>query len=177
MQIPPEFGPDDPSLSRIGIFGNADPAAPFQWMPIEFPTSTPSTSFSQAATTCSGIVSGLKIEFLIAQVGEKNNPQYKIASVRTSRLEDTWTHTNPDGVAAFQYKTIITWSVLPDETLETFVPPHPRILPKLPRDLFYPFEISEEDQGENSARDATPRILGFTTLLLMLSYLMGARYL
>eukprot|EP01138_Halocafeteria_seosinensis_P006267 gb/GECG01006408.1/.p1 GENE.gb/GECG01006408.1/~~gb/GECG01006408.1/.p1 ORF type:complete len:718 (+),score=67.63 gb/GECG01006408.1/:1-2154(+) len=166
QSMPDAFGPVDSTTDRIGIFGNADPAAPFQWMPIAFPTAAPSTAnFDDNTATCIDKASGISIEFLVAQVGEKDNPQFKIVSVRTSVLKDSWTHFNPSGTDTFQFKTVITWSVLPDEGLETFVPPHPQILPKLPEDLFFPFELAGENDG--SAAPIEAKAVGMSALIAM----------
>ena len=79
----------------MGIYGNADPLDPDQWLNIERIISkgniyTGSMAWSDISSTCTGFPNGLNIKFLVAYAGEKQNPQNKIISASYSYTSIPW---------------------------------------------------------------------------------------
>lgn len=70
------------NLAYVGIYGNADPLDVKQWEKLAVTLPTPPRGYNDATGVCSNMYTSLNYQFLIAQSGEKNNPQNKIISAQ-----------------------------------------------------------------------------------------------
>lgn len=134
------------AFTHVGSLGNSDPLKLWEWVRLEAPASAPTPGTWDATTgTCTGLVTGVDVEFLTARVGEAHNPQYKIVAARWSYATDTWRYGREDvrvaggGAAqAFALRTTVTWVEM-TQTAQDWIAPAPPVVPPLPSDLFYPF--------------------------------------
>ncbi len=110
---------------------------------------------------CSSLLTEFGIEFLVANFGSVDNPQQGIVGARynyvsgsfqyrclqtldcvtPSTLDPALTAVVPGATAQpFRLKSTVSFvQVEMDRT--TFVPPPPRLIPPLPNDIFYPFQL------------------------------------
>ncbi len=110
---------------------------------------------------CSSLLTEFGIEFLVANFGSVDNPQQGIVGARynyvagsfqyrclqpldcvtPSALDPALGAAVPGSVAQpFRIKSTISFvPVQADRT--TLVPPPPRLIPPLPNDIFYPFQL------------------------------------
>jgi tectonic-1/3 len=149
----------------VGIMGNADPWKPWEWLPIALPSAPPLGSWQAPANagvweragvntgTCSGIATGLDVEFLVAPVGAVDNPQAKIVGVQATYRTGEWTYGSgaagggtPGGEAnqTFLLTTTVTFTQVGSGAAGAAVAykPAPPIIPPMPADIWYPFSVS-----------------------------------
>ena len=137
------------SDTHIGVYGNADPLKAEQWIPIEWDFSGLSTvqfSPSSGDLTCQNFVSTLKLEVLWTNTGEVRNPQPVILTARASFEQTDWTWAgSPDLTSSATQKFVISRVVsfaehVSDDTV-SYKPDDPPLLPAIPSDVFYPFDL------------------------------------
>lgn len=85
----------------IGNYGNADPLDDSQWSSLAYSTTSPTRQWSSVSSTCSGLVTTLQYEFLVAKSGERANPQNKIVSSSVSLVASDWTSRSVDFLPYF----------------------------------------------------------------------------
>ena len=130
------------NTTHVGGLGNADPLTPSEWVPLTVQSGGQTATFDADTSTCSNAVVGVHVQFMTAFVGKQDNPQLKVVAARTQYILGAWQYTRGDGMAqAFPVQSVVTWTHLPDEELKELLPPPPTIIPSLPSDFFYPFEI------------------------------------
>lgn len=142
----------------VGIFGNADPLDPTQWLDI---TVKPAAAGQDAAQwrelegVCLFAITSMNYRFLWAFVGARDNPQPKIIAARlefgTEDLVYRYDGTNP-GVQAFSIQTTVTFKEYKAD-YDHYTPPSPPVAISVPYDVWYPFKI------ESAARQvASPHL-------------------
>lgn len=127
----------------VGIYGNADPLDPKQWLEMKVITPTLSPSWDDTNGICSGAITGIEYKFLFTQTGEKNHPQNKIiAAYATFTSTDLfWTGAQGDSNSLKNFPLSVSVSFINknDVSLQGYNPPAPPVLFKVPYDVFYPF--------------------------------------
>jgi hypothetical protein len=127
----------------VGIFGNADPLDPKQWLEMEVVTPTLSPSWDDTNGICTGAITGIEYKFLITQTGEKNHPQNKIISAYATFTSSdlVWTGAQGDLTSIKNFPLTVSVSFINknDVSLQGYNPPAPPVLFKVPYDVFYPF--------------------------------------
>lgn len=86
---------------------------------------------------------GYNIEILTSSLGFENNLQKYIAGARITPIFDDWiyTGTGTDKVS-FNHRVYISYQdIVPDELLLAQQTESQFLMPKLPKDLFYPITI------------------------------------
>ncbi|KAJ3123616.1 Ubiquitin-conjugating enzyme E2 J1 [Nowakowskiella sp. JEL0407] len=144
------------NLSHVAKFGNASYLNVNEWIMILKPSSQ-SVDGSQITLgdtpgTCSNVLTSLDIKFIVANFGSKKNPQKGIVGAQVQYISGylrykcsyplDCTVTGRSKLQAFQISSSVTWVDLPDQTTNMFIPPPPKLIPSLPDDIFYPFQLS-----------------------------------
>ena len=130
----------------LGIFGNSDPLDKRQWIEIEASTTFSwSRSFVESDNRCVGMPTRLRYNILWTYVGNVNDPQAKILSVKRSFEDDgSLQHTRPvNEKQPFSFVTTVSWSFA-EPTYELVKSPPPLYIFSLPYDVFYPFTLGKE---------------------------------
>lgn len=189
--------------THIGTIGSADPLKSWHWLPLTAPATTPAAaSWDAASGTCTGIVSGIQLQFLTAPTGQVGSPQMHIVAARYSYVTDTWRWNRPpggsqiastantqgssvsattgfvgDATQVVALRSTVTWVSMQGD-IQGFVPPAPPVVPPLPSDLFYPFltssSASDQQLTVSGARGLTASIAA-VLLALTASLLVALR--
>ncbi len=163
--------------SHVGVLGNSDPWKAWQWTRVDAASPQASASWDPVRQTCTGLVSGVDVEFLTASVGSAGNPQRKIVASRLAYVTDTWAYAREDVRAAgspqtFQLRTTVTFTEYKTADPTVFAPAPP-VIPKIPSDLWYPFQTADDTAaspfmtsgaGDQGGRRAGAAGLGFAAL-------------
>ena len=157
----------------VGIYGNADPLDPNQWLKIQVITPTVSPTWDDTNGICSGAITGIEYKFLVTQSGEKTHPQNKIiAAYATFVSRDlTWTSAQGDTASSVKnYPLTVTVSFINknDAQLKGYKPPAPPVLFTVPYDVFYPFYESNSASLVTSTSYITILMIILSILLLLL---------
>lgn len=131
------------NLKFVGSYGNANPHYIKDWVAVEYETSSATAAtFSGRACTFDA---GYSLKFYLTKLGTKSNPQYKISRVRLSPHRLTWTHSLPSATSAqdFHVQLSVSFHEVPQSTSE-FIPKPPNKLPKMGRNVLYPFFIYDK---------------------------------
>jgi hypothetical protein len=165
--------------THVGMYGNADPLRPWEWVSMSLPAALPGAPiWNPRTSTCSGLLAGVDVEFLTIGTGEARNPQSKIVGARVRYVTDTWRFTRESARAVgdldgdsvtqpFLLRTTVSWKALPQVTMD-YVPPVPPVIPPLPADLFYPFISvnSGGDEANTASSAAGAPFLGASTIVM-----------
>ena len=129
--------------SLVGTLGSAEPAAAWQWGSISADPSTVAAGTWDATTrTCTGGIVGLHLQLAAARIGKGSDGQWRLVGARWRWITgNRQARASPGAAQAYELATVVSWTMLPDSSLTPFVPPAPQAFPKLPSDLFYPFEV------------------------------------
>ena len=94
---------------------------------------------------CVGMPTRLRYNLLWTYVGNVNDPQAKILSVKRSFEDDgSLQHTRPvNEKQPFSFVTTVSWSFA-EPTYELVKSPPPLYIFSLPYDVFYPFTLEKE---------------------------------
>jgi tectonic-1/3 len=144
-----QMGLFDLADNRVGVYGNADPLKEWEWLPIEIDTSgLVQTSFSSSANelTCLNLVSEQRVQVLWTKSGEVNNPQPMVLAVRVQYAQRDWTWAkglhSMTGKQRFVFSHVITFVEYTERNTNLYKPEVPPLLPAIPSDVFYPFDIA-----------------------------------
>lgn len=137
-------------LEKVAMFG--DGLEPFIDV---FPGSGVFNDSSTSTLTnnrprCSNILKSAKIQFLWSDFGSQSNPQRGIISSRVlyesgsisidcERPVDCVSPGNR--TFPFSLESAVEYYKVQGSRVEMFVPPPPRLIPPLPDDIFYPFQL------------------------------------
>jgi tectonic-1/3 len=94
------------------------------------------------------VITEVHYNFLYAKVGQFGNAQKKIVGASVKYVEQDITFRclgsscNPTATQLFELKAIITFEDSSSDSLKDQIPGPPPIIPKLPKDIFYPFIIN-----------------------------------
>lgn len=72
------------------MYGDADPLDKTQWISFAYSTPKDERYWSEKTGICYNMYSGVNIKFLVAQTGEKTNPQFKIISALAEIITSDW---------------------------------------------------------------------------------------
>jgi hypothetical protein len=156
----------------VGIYGNADPLDPNQWLKIQVITPTVTPTWDDTNGICSGAITGIEYKFLVTQSGEKTHPQNKIiAAYATFVSRDlTWTKGQSDGASTYTFPLTVAVSFINknDAQLKGYKPPAPPVLFTVPYDVFYPFYESNSASLVTSTSYITILMIILSIILLLL---------
>jgi hypothetical protein len=127
-------------LKYVGIYGNSNPNFIKDWVEVQDETTTTSPpTFSGRTCTFSG---AYNLRFYLTKLGTTSNPQYKISRIRLVPQRISWVHRIPDTTASqdFYAQLSVSFHETPQDDSE-FIPKPPNRLPKLSRNVLYPFFI------------------------------------
>ncbi len=157
----------------VGIYGNANPYYSWDWATLfrqteELLQTQPDPS--PGALTCRNLIDQVSIEVLWTKSGETANPQAQILSARTVLKQSDWSWGQSLDPGASQ-DFYISHSVrfvehkLEEEDTFPYMLRTPPIIPALPSDIFYPFDIAP-----SSASQSRPTVFAVLSLCLALLY-------
>lgn len=128
------------NLIYVGIYGNSNPHFISDWVEVEY-ISGSATTATLSGRSCT-FNSALSVRFYITKLGTKDNPQYKITRVRIVPERLSWEHTLTDPTKSQSFHALVSVSFheVPQSSTE-FIPKPPNKLPKLSRNVLYPFFI------------------------------------
>ncbi|CAK9009634.1 Serine/threonine-protein phosphatase ppe1 (Phosphatase esp1) [Durusdinium trenchii] len=150
----------------VGSYGNANPWDPREWVDIFMDRSQilqTRPNPAPGALMCQGFVDRVNIEILWTKTGEKQNPQPQILAVRGVLGQSNWVWRNSPSASARQTFTL-SHSVTfiehkhSESDIKPFKPEVPPIIPAIPSDVFYPFDIASR---------APPRIAPVSLAILL----------
>ena len=130
--------------TRIGIYGNSDPLNEKEWLALEVVPATRTPVPDKFSLECGFIATSRVFEFLYTDIGSRINPQRRIVKARVTYKTDSWKwRGNPRDDAATQLfeTTNIVRFIEFKQPKKSFVPRAPPLLPAIPHDVFYPFDI------------------------------------
>ncbi|KXS17982.1 hypothetical protein M427DRAFT_133121 [Gonapodya prolifera JEL478] len=139
---------------RVGSWGNSSWQDPAGWVPIlgAAPAAGRSAAPSTIPGLCSDVLVSFSLEFLWTDLGSRLNPQPTIVGSRARYVLGSLQYrcespADCQGVGAsvhkqqFLTRASVTFVRVGKEGARAYVPPAPRLLPPLPRDVFYPFTL------------------------------------
>lgn len=165
--------------THVGVYGSSDPLDVLEWLKIYAPSGDSVASgatWNEISQSCSDLVTEIHYEFLTGFVGEETNPQETILALRVRYGLSSWkmrvpgsTTVNPTGSSqTYSYKSTVTFIRLPNRGLDEYVPPLPKLIPELPHDILYPFNLPWNGSSSTSMMNSSIRVN--VLLLLCLSF-------
>ncbi len=130
------------NLQRVGIYGNANPHFPLDWVTVEHLSSSILTPNWDASTTSCIWSGSYSLRFYYTRLGVEDNPQYKITRVRLVPERAVWKYSQVQvgDSQDFHFLLSISFHEVPQDLVD-FSPKPPNRLPKLSRNVLYPFLI------------------------------------
>jgi hypothetical protein len=131
------------NLQYAGIYGNSNPHFISDWVAVEY------ESTSVANPTLSGrkctFDSAHTLTFYLTKLGTDDDPQLKISRAILSPVRLTWEHDLLDATEAKDFHILlsISFQEVPQSKSE-FIPTPPNRLPKMNRNVLYPFFIFDD---------------------------------
>jgi len=126
---------------RLGRYGNAQSINSSDWIQI-YSSARPSPTWTSADASCSNIGATLKMNIVIARSGSVVNEQWEVIGAHREQLTTTWKFDTTLGTTNDFY---LQWRVnfvhLPSQERGQKLYPVPTLLPQLPNDVFYPFNL------------------------------------
>jgi len=137
------------NADRVGIYGNANPSRAWEWLEIARDTSRllqTRPSPSPGTFTCQDIVDRINIEVMWTKSGERTNPQPMILNARIIPEQSNWIWRktpSPGEKQTFTFSHSVTFieHKLAEDDIVNYKPEVPPIIPAIPADVFYPFDI------------------------------------
>lgn len=169
----PQFLSNNHTLDgRVGIYGNADPLDPAQWLSLSSTSnSNDDREWDAETNTCRDVFSGIKYEFLVAKTGERTFPQSKIIATKTSFITESWAwgrgSLSGSDTKKFSISSTVSYIFKSDGEISGYTPPPPPIIFNMPYDTFYPFDTrnSASRAGGPPATWLVVGVLAMVTLL------------
>jgi hypothetical protein len=133
------------NFTGIGKFGNADPAIKSDWIELVAPKRDAGNPLTYDATTktCKNVIVGVDFTFVTVDTGSVSNTQLKIEKVFMS-----YRYTNLQynrALPSFRISMTASFGHYGGAVTTEYTPPTPQLLPKLPRDIFYPFYVYKSE--------------------------------
>jgi hypothetical protein len=138
------------TFNRIGIFGNADPLDPTQWLEMTFAQQSDTPSLDASGQVCNGLTTSLHHEFLVGFVGTTSSPQAKILGARAFYRSEAVVFGSDTASQYLALTTSVSFVILSKGQYVPYAPPPPPVLWSVPYDVFYPFDISRGDRATAS---------------------------
>lgn len=166
----------------IGIYGNANTSNIQDWLPIwnldldgflgnqSPPKAKVKVEWDSISSTCKNIPTHLSYQIYWTKVGSIKDPQAKIIQITSQfhvKEETSFLGRSKPGSIAF--RTTVTWNYKAPEYYGNVMKKPPRLLPKLPSDVFYPFSTSSAASTslESAVTKAVVLLGGVTFWLLV----------
>ncbi|KAJ3281566.1 Tectonic-1, partial [Blyttiomyces sp. JEL0837] len=143
-------------VDRVGRYGNSNVTLVDDWVPILVQELGDKSGIDQGPGICTSLLTEVDMQFLTADLGTSVNPQTAIIGARVVLTYGTFTYRcmNPDDcrgnnigsngnekLQKFRLRNSVTFVKVSTGGAQPYVPPAPRLLPLLPDDLFYPFNL------------------------------------
>ena len=128
------------NMLNVGIYGNSNPHFLTDWVTVEY-ESTSAANPTLSGRSCTWD-SAHQLVFYLTRLGTDDNPQYKISRAILTPVRLTWEHDLIDATASKDFHVLlsISFQEVPQDKTE-FIPTPPNRLPKLNRNVLYPFFI------------------------------------
>ena len=133
----------------VGLYGNSDPNKVWEWTKVAevAPTDTkPSPVIG--ALACQDVVDQLQLEIMWTNTGEVLNPQPMILAARATYGQSDWAwrgaSSPADATQTFTFSQTVTFIEYDKKGQRMYKPDRPPLLPAIPSDVFYPFDISSD---------------------------------
>ncbi|KAL0479264.1 tectonic [Acrasis kona] len=142
----------DNYFNSFARFGNANLTNSNDWVTVQ-EDGGPFSTWDESTYTCNSLSGGSQYEIIIAQQGSTTNGQWKIAGVKRSRIAKKWrfnvgtstligaSTNNNSTTQKFWPEWRIRFVHLQSQSTSKSIYPIPNLLPSLPKDVFYPFEL------------------------------------
>ena len=140
----PDTGSGNTDPTRIGLYGNSDPLNVDEWAALRVEARTRPMAQHQSNLECDSIYTSRVFEFMYTDIGSKVNPQKRLVGARVIYKPDKWTWRGDprDGAATQTFETTnVVRFIEYQQPKKTFTPRAPPLLPAIPHDVFYPFDI------------------------------------
>lgn len=142
---------------RIGIYGNANPWSAWEWVTLHRETSQLSSTAQSSVPgtlTCANMIDRVSIEILWTNSGELGNPQPMILTARAYVDQSDWqwrktANSNATQKFTIQHTVTFVEHKLSAEDRFAYKPEVPPIIPAIPADVFYPFDIVSAAPRQN----------------------------
>lgn len=143
IHYPKWFDIDLENTTHVGIFANAFVSESSDWTKLQVSNSLRNRQWFNSASTCEGLLTGVKYEFIWNYSGHITRPQAKILAARVSYEFQSLKYSSRDTRQPFQFSIGLSWSHVDalDER-RSISPRTPSLLFSLPSDAFYPFHVS-----------------------------------
>ncbi|KNC46955.1 uncharacterized protein AMSG_03388 [Thecamonas trahens ATCC 50062] len=115
------------TVNVVAAWGSSETDTPADWTDIALPDAVPTPA--QGTGTCANMVVGVHYGFVTVAGGAANNPQHKIIG------------------AQMEYIVGSVTDVAPGSPLALVFPRNPNLIPELPSDVWYPFELGSAAPG------------------------------
>lgn len=127
--------------SFVGMLGNAEPRYTGNWTTVVESGTAPTASWLSSVSTCSSIVSGIEIDFVVANTGERVSPQAAIIGAQVSYVSESWAFKNiatVDGAQTFTHSVTVRWHEY-DNNIYERMPGFTPTETTMPDDVLHPF--------------------------------------
>jgi len=128
----------------VATFARASSEAkPLNWIAVVPEEEDPKGGdFDATTSTCNGMVTGLDYVVYTTPIGNALIAQDKIVAVTRRYSTGTRSFSGAAVTQDIELRTTVSFMELPDNVAVEKVLPAPKIIPELPADLFYPFDLS-----------------------------------
>ncbi|KAI9340921.1 hypothetical protein BDR26DRAFT_343261 [Obelidium mucronatum] len=143
-------------INMVGKFGNSSQVHVNEWVPIIVDNIGDNSQPATNPGTCSSVLTALDIQFITAKLGSSSNPQNVIIAARIIKTWGSFSYRciHPNDCRAvggllssklqrFRVRAAVSFVGVNGGVgiVQPFVPPPPRLIPLLPDDIFYPFNL------------------------------------
>ena len=131
-------------FNYVSLFGDANILYEKDWSKVIFetPIKPPTGTWNEATSTCTGVV-GFNIRFITSKLGFFESLQKYIVAAEVADIKEDWQFTADAGetqqfmhIVSMQFHEVVHEAYLNATKVQSSF-----FLPKLPSDLFYPFEL------------------------------------
>ena len=149
---------DNFAAAVVGVYGNADPLKPSDWVRVQRQTPRSPAKFFEKTFECTGLVVGQELTFFIAKTGPEGAPQWKVVDARLEFKTGDWRFQWAAGFGAnsdsakrnFELTTVVTFTDVTKPKPGFFIPAPPPLLPAIPHDVFFPFDVATAGAGRSA---------------------------
>jgi tectonic-1/3 len=132
--------------ARLGVWGDSDPAAPAEWVPLAVAGwPPPAPAWSSAEGRCSGVATGYEIKIATGASASASNPQRKLLRAQLCVTLGEWRYDARapggagGGLQQFPLRFGARFAAAGQGAPAAALRPAPPLVAPLPPDLFYPF--------------------------------------
>ncbi|KAJ3031430.1 UNVERIFIED_CONTAM: Tectonic-3 [Siphonaria sp. JEL0065] len=143
-------------INMVGKFGNSSQIHVNEWISVIEDSVGDNSQPATNPGTCSSVLTALDVQFITAKLGSSSNPQNVIIAARVIKTWGSFSYRCmlpndcravggilPNRLQKFRVRATVTFIGVNGGVgiVQPFVPPPPRLIPLLPDDIFYPFNL------------------------------------